>query len=303
MAELLTVHRAGHAVLTDLGRPGLARQGIPGNGAADQYSARVANVLLGNAPGAACVEITASDLAFSFSRPALVAVTGAPSEVLVGGRPDRMWLPVCVPADEVVEIRGTRHGMRVYVGVHGRLHRPGPFGSHAPDPLLGFDSRLTAGTRVRWATDYRPADHPVFRHPVFRLSVPVPRFGEPWTVDVTDGPDLDQFPDAGRTLFGVDYLVGTRGDHVGLWLEGRAPTRAGTAEILSRGVPAGAIEAPPAGNLIVLRRGRPVTAGYPVAAVATKVAQDALGQVRPGQVVRFRRRTVAAAVAAHRDQR
>jgi allophanate hydrolase subunit 2 len=52
-----------------------------------------------------------------------------------------------------------------------------------------------------------------------------------------------------------------------------------------------------------LHRGRGVTAGYPVLAVVTTTGLDALGQVRPGQVVRFRRRTVAEAVAACRARR
>jgi allophanate hydrolase subunit 2 len=67
-------------------------------------------------------------------------------------------------------------------------------------------------------------------------------------------------------------------------------------------VPVGAIEVPPSNELLVLQRGRPVTAGYPVIAVANRTAQSALGQVRPGDVVRFQRTTIDQAVTAHRKQ-
>jgi allophanate hydrolase subunit 2 len=60
----------------------------------------------------------------------------------------------------------------------------------------------------------------------------------------------------------------------------------------------GAIEIPPTGGLIALLRGRPVTAGYPVAAVATASTIDRLGQVRPGDRVMLRRCAQAAAASA-----
>ncbi|MFI5061150.1 MAG: hypothetical protein ACHP7F_06865, partial [Actinomycetales bacterium] len=49
---------------------------------------------------------------------------------------------------------------------------------------------------------------------------------------------------------------------------------------------------PPGDELLVLHRGRGVTAGYPVLAVVTPLALDDLGQVRPGQRVRFRQTSV-----------
>jgi allophanate hydrolase subunit 2 len=74
-------------------------------------------------------------------------------------------------------------------------------------------------------------------------------------------------------------------------------------EMLSRGVPIGAVEVPAGDELLVLHRGRGVTAGYPVLAVVTATGLSALGQVRPGQTIRFRHRTRDQAVTAHRSQR
>ncbi|MER7083266.1 allophanate hydrolase, partial [Saccharopolyspora kobensis] len=81
------------------------------------------------------------------------------------------------------------------------------------------------------------------------------------------------------------------------------PQREARGEVLSRGVPVGAVEVPAGEELLVLHRGRGVTAGYPVLAVVTATGLCALGQVRPGQRVRFRKRSVAEAVTAHRAQR
>ncbi len=79
---------------------------------------------------------------------------------------------------------------------------------------------------------------------------------------MTPGPEADQFgPDA---LAG-SYQVTRDSDHVRLRLSGDTAERREDGEILSRGVPVGAVQIPPTGGLLVLLRGRLVTAGYPVA--------------------------------------
>jgi biotin-dependent carboxylase-like uncharacterized protein len=302
MADEFLVRQAGIAAITDLGRPGLARRGVPVNGAADQYSASVANVLVGNPARAPLVEITATGFALTTARPVLVSVTGAPAEVTVDDRPCRMWEPLCLETGETIRIGASPTALRCYLAVHGTLDVPTLFGSCAPDSLLGVGERLTAGMTIGLHSDYEPIDHPVFRHPLFCLGAAPPRFPDPCTIDVTEGPDIAEFPEARELLDSSTYEVSPRSDHIGLRLAGPVPQRTTAAEVLSRGIPVGALEVPPSAELLLLQRGRPVTAGYPVIAVATKVAQAALGQLRPGQRVRFRYRPVAEAVALHRQR-
>lgn len=298
MPDTLTVTRAGHAVVQDLGRFGRSRSGLPVNGALDQYSARVANVLTGNAENAPLVELTAADFACTASADVLVAVTGAPAEITVDGSRRAQWEPVTVHTGQSLRIEGIRDGLRVYLAVHGAVAADYLLGSCAPDTILGFGRRLREGDELALTTRLPPLDHPVFRHPVFRLRPPVPRFGEPWTVDVTDGPDLADFGPSAERLYTEPFTVTPRSNHVGLRLSGPVPRRNSTGEVLSRGVPVGAVEVPAGDELLVLHRGRGVTAGYPVLAVVTTTGLSALGQARPGQAVRFRRRTLEDAVSA-----
>lgn len=50
----------------------------------------------------------------------------------------------------------------------------------------------------------------------------------------------------------------------------------------------GALQVPPHGRPVALLADGPVTGGYPVIAVVTDAALDALAQLRPGDRVRFR---------------
>ena len=294
MTTTLTVAQPGLTTVQDLGRPGYARLGVAANGAGDRNAAAVASVLVGNAPEQPLLEVTATALSFSVDRPALVAVTGAAAEVTVAGHLQPVWQTIVVPAGATVTVGEPRHGLRSYVALGGDLDAPRTLGSVAPDPLLDVGTRLEAGDRLTVRSPFCGLDHPHSRIPFFRFPVERPALHDRFTVAVTPGPEAEEFaPDA---LVG-EYEVTRDSDHVGLRLSGDTHRRREDGEILSRGVPVGAVQIPPTGGLLVLLRGRLVTAGYPVAGVATTVGVDRLAQARPGDVISFRTVTVADALA------
>lgn len=303
MADTLTIRTAGIVTVQDLGRVGRSRYGLPAGGAVDQHSARVANVLCGNDERAPLLEITALDFACVPSGDILVAVTGAPADVTVEGGVRPQWEPISVRAGEILRVSGIRQGLRVYLAVLGSFEADYLQGSCAPDTILGFGPALRDGDELVLRATCPPIDHPFSRIPLFRLNAPVLPFPTTWTIDVTDGPDRTEFGDTGSRLFDAPFTVSPRSNHIGLRLQGDVPRRVTTGEVLSRGVPIGAVEVPAGDELLVLHRGRGVTAGYPVLAVVTATGLSALGQVRPGQTIRFRHRTLDQAVTAHRVQR
>lgn len=303
MADTLAIHRAGIATVQDLGRFGRSRHGLPVNGALDEFSARAANALVGNDEGAPLIEITMLDFSCTPSTDVLIAVTGAPAEVTVGGVRQPQWELIAVRPGQSVHITDIRLGARVYLALHGSIEAPSLLGSCAPDTILGFGRALRDGDELAISGRCPPIDHPALRHPVFRLCAPVPHFREPWTIEVTDGPDIAEFGASAARLFAAEYTVCPQSNHIGLRMRGEVPQRTARGEVLSRGVPVGAVEVPAGEELLVLHRGRGVTAGYPVLAVVTATGLSELGQVRPGQSVRFRKRTVDEAVSAYRAQR
>lgn len=282
------------AVIQDLGRPGHGGQGIAVGGASDRGSAQMANVLVGNAADAPLLECTGSATSLRFTADTLVAVTGAVMRPTVAGRLVPTWEPMIVEAGATLVLPAPDRGWRTYLAVAGGLEGPRLFGSVAPDAMLGVGRRLTAGDQLALHSCACGFRHPYLVHPLFRLGVRRPSWPSTAEVYVTPGPELDEFDEA--TLRGP-WEVSPNSDHVGLRAEGPAPARTGDTEILSRGVPVGAVEVPPSGGLLILLYGRLVTAGYPVPYVATTVSLDTLGQVRPGDRLVLRRTDVPTAVA------
>lgn len=300
----LRVTHAGSAVVTDLGRRRGPRYGVPTGGALDQRSASIANVLAGNAATAPLIEITALDLELVAEVDVLIAVAGAPMTLRVDDTVHPLGEPVSVRAGQTVSLQDMSAGLRTYLAVHGYFEVPRLLGSCAPDTVLGFGSRLAAGDELIVRVPVPPIVNPHFAAPLYRLDAHATvSLADPAVVEMTDGPDVHEFGDTVAHLFEEPYTVGAASNHIGLRLSGRMPQRQVAGEVLSRGVPVGAVEAPPGHELLVLHRGRGVTAGYPVLAVVTATSLDTLAQVRPGSRVSFRHVGVDRAVAAARAER
>lgn len=289
----LLVDRAGHAVVQDLGRPGYAGLGIPVNGALDQGAARTANILVGNADGAPLIEVTGSELVLIAEADVLLAATGAAEDVFVDGHRSPAWEPMPVSRGSRVVLPVPAAGYRSYVAVNGVLQAEKALNSVAPDQLLGFGRRLAAGDRLVVQSCYR---HPSgWFGQLFRLGARRRVLPRVMSVRATQGPDLGRMTHGWAALGGVFRLL-PQSDNVGLRLEGAPLAQNSVSEILSRGVPVGAVEVPPSGGIIILLRGRLVTAGYPVVAVVTTESQDVLAQIRPGDPLRILRCDVAEAL-------
>lgn len=117
----------------DLGRPGYAHLGISASGAADALSLRAGNLLVGNAEGAAALEMTLAGGTFEFESGAMVALTGSDFDA---GIP--MWTVVEVKRGEQVRCGHTRSGARCYLCVAGGIEVPPVLGSASTHLLTGI---------------------------------------------------------------------------------------------------------------------------------------------------------------------
>ncbi len=303
MSVRIEIAEAGISTVTDLGRRGQAHLGIQTNGAADQYSARVANILVGNDERAPLIEVVnVLPFALRLTSPLLVSVMGAAETVLVDDQEMPVGTPLILWPGAVLRLRPSRTGIRSYIGIHGRIEGDEFLGSVATDPLIGRGRRLASGDAVEiGGGEIRvPLDQSFFL-----FGAEPEHFGNEWTLDVVPGIDAHEFPDLARRLPGSTFTVSNQSDNVGVRLEGPHFERSVSTEILSRGVPLGAIEAPPTGSLIILMRGRPLTAGYPVPAVVARSSHHLLGQLRPGDSIRLRQVSIGESVAGirRREQR
>lgn len=271
------------ATVQDLGRPGRAALGVARSGALDRRALRIANRLVGNDEGAPGLEIAVGGFVARAESDTWVCVTGALVDVVVAGRAVDMYAPQLVPAGSEIRLGPARAGLRAHLSVRGGIVATAALGSRSRDVLAGL------GPAPVRAGDVLHAGRAASAVPAIDVF--------PWTVPsalhdvrIAEGPRADWFTAAARAaLLDTPWTVSSDVDRVGIRLDGPALERVRLDELPSEGMRPGAIQVPPHGRPVILLADGPVTGGYPVIAVVTDAALDALAQVRPGDRLRFRR--------------
>jgi len=273
MTELTVLETGPLATIQDRGLVGQAALGVPRSGACDQRSYELANRLVGNAPGAAAVEVTFGGLVLRAEAEVVLAVTGAPCP----GTP--LNAPTMLRAGDVLRLGPPRSGLRTYVAVRGGFAVPPVLGSRSTDLLSGLGpAPLTAGDVLPVGDEHEPMPG------VDLAAVADPVAGE-LVVRVTPGPRQDWFADG--ALIGQTYTVSSNSNRIGVRLEGPALQRIREGELPSEGMALGALQIPPSGLPVLFLADHPVTGGYPVIAYVAGADLDACAQLRPGQTLRF----------------
>src|SRR5580692_665410 len=136
----------------DLGRPGYYHIGIPLSGGMDRHALAVANLLVGNAQGAAVLEAVFMGPELEFTADAMVAVTGAELPPKLDGVPRETWSSFKVNRGQKLSFDFLKKGARAYIAVAGGIDVPVVLGSrstYALGALGGFSGRkLAAGDKL-----------------------------------------------------------------------------------------------------------------------------------------------------------
>jgi len=268
----------------DLGRFGWAHFGVSASGAADPLALRAGNLLVGNAENAASIEMTLVGASFEFEEPATIALTGSDFDA---GLP--LWCPVEVKG--TVKLHATKSGARCYLSVRGGLNVPKVMGSASVHVMTGVGGRpLRRGDTLAIGDAVVRRPRPAARN--------VPDYLRPAVIRVTRSSQADRFADE---LYSAAYTVSEESNRMGLRLRGPA-LPSGSGQMLSEGVPLGAIQVPPDGQPIILFVEHQTSGGYPKPANVISADFCRLGQLRPRDSIGFEPVTIEEAVERMRDQ-
>lgn len=285
MAKVTFTRTGMRTILQDQGRPGHAHLGIGAGGAWDRHAAARANELVGNSAHAAVLECLLGGVEFHVEGEAvLLAVTGAPVEVLVAGAPRGMSQTILLHEGDVVSLGSPAAGLRTYVAVTGGFEGHMVFGSRSTDPTRGMGpAAVRAGDVLELAQD----GHGVVRWERGGKIRPVPR--QELVLHAIWGPRDDWFSEAAREVLArQEWQVTDETDRVGTRLSGATPLeRAVSGELKSEATIRGAVQVPTSGFPLVFGPDCPTTGGYPVIAVVDGPDADLLSQASPGTRVRF----------------
>jgi urea carboxylase len=289
------------------GRLGYWNVGVPPSGPMDALAFRLANRIAGNREWHAALELTGTGPTLKFGIETSIALAGARMTATLDGKAIPYWEPVRVPAGGVLSIGGIQGaGQRTYLAVAGGFVVPpylgskatftlGQFGGHVGRALRTGDvlrlSAPEAMVRLLQSDESPDAASPA-------PAALIPKYGKQWNITVTPGPHgaPDFFTDDDmRAFYAADWEVHYNSSRTGVRLIGPKPAwaRADGGEaglhpsnVHDNAYAIGAVDY--TGDMpVILGPDGPSLGGFVCPAIVTRADLWKLGQLRPGDRVRF----------------
>jgi len=285
------------STIQDLGRSGHYSVGIPPSGAADQFSAIAANLLVGNPEGAAVIESPYMGPKIRFTEATVVAVTGATMPTTLNTQSVPQWESFAVKAGDELAFGFLSSGARVYIAVAGGFDVPSVLGSRSTYSLGGFGGfegrTLRQGDVIATGATAAGAVGrvvPERLRPSLSRDVDLRVVLGPYDYRLTPA-GLDCLLDSEWTLTPVADRTGFRYSGPALeWVDRVQPFGAGSdlSNIVDTGYPIGSIQVPGGVEPIILHRDAVTGGGYAMVATVISVDMDVVAQSSPGARTRFR---------------
>jgi len=286
--------------IQDLGRYGYSHLGISPAGAADPLSFRLGNLLVGNDGSAPALEMTLLGATLEFDEAAVMAITGADCEPKVDSARVPLNTAIEVPAGAALNCGNMLNGARSYLAVQGGFDVPLVMGSASTNVRGRFGGikgrRLRSGD-VLQVRRTKPSPVQTLAPESFEA------LASHGPIRITRGAQQDWFDAAAfETLFSCAYTVSEQSDRAGLRLKGARLSPRESRQLLTDGIPLGAIQVPQDGQPIILFVDQQTTGGYPKIANVIAADMHRVGQLRPRDEVRFAEVSIAEAIQALREQ-
>ena len=112
--------------------------GVPPSGAMDNFSFRLANIILGNSAGLPGLEFTLKGGKYKFRADMTICLTGCDMSPTLDDLEIPMYKPVSVKEGQILALSKAKSGLRAYMAVKGGLDVPEYLGSASTFALGGF---------------------------------------------------------------------------------------------------------------------------------------------------------------------
>jgi biotin-dependent carboxylase-like uncharacterized protein len=293
------------------GRIGYWDQGFPQSGPMDNWSFRLANLLVGNEVEAAGLECQLLGPSLKFSDDRVIAITGADMSPSINGQKITMWQSVTVKAGDVLELKFASTGARSYIAIAGGIDSQPWLGSQSTFHKAGVGGITGHAIKVGDQLPLQVSNAIKIQHV---MCEKIPNMAtKTWDIEVVAGPNDDWIDDAGHLRFlSTEWVLSGKSDRTGFRLEGpdwtftdkahnKTPENGSEpSNIIDHGYPAGAINLAGQTPIILVSDG-PSMGGFINPYTVISAAFWKLGQSRPGDRYKFKLVTVEEAQELRRN--
>ena len=271
------------STIQDLGRNGYSHYGISKSGAADDLSIRLGNLIVGNNENAASIEMTLVGGEFKFDIDSTIVLTGSKFAAMIDNKSIPFNEIVKISANQTLSIGQTMEGARCYLAVKGGIDVTNVFSSkttHLTSKMGGIDGRALIKDDQLMIGKSMTGVAPIVYNNILDINMSklliIKGIQENYISKLTWKKFLNQ-----------EYKVSNLSSRMGIRLEGESLNLENNNEIITEGVPLGAIQLPRSGNPIISFVEHQTTGGYPKIANVISSEMHKVGQLKPGDKFKF----------------
>ena len=278
--------------IQDLGGYGQQQLGINPGGAMDKYAMQVINVLVGNHPGEATIEMHFPPSVFMFTQPALIALGGADFFPSINGERVPNLHAIIVGKNDVLQFHKPVNGARAYLAIRGGFainKWMNSCSTHLKAKVGGYKGR-------NLGKDDELLLNQSFSFPVKQNDFTI----LPWRADaggsndqkeifILPGNEWERLTAESKENFTMtSFIITQQSDRMGYRLNNIPLHSLANEEVVSSAVSFGTVQLLPDGRLIVLMADHQTTGGYPRVAHVIAAHHSKLAQMKAGNKIHFR---------------
>lgn len=267
--------------IQDLGRFGFAGWGVSQSGVMDRYSAKMANLLVGNQEFEAVIEVTLLGPVLEFQEKTLVVIVGIEAQVKLNGQKIELLKPFLVQDGDQLHIQQITQGVRAYIGVSGGFQTKEYLKSKSQFFPISTHSSLQKGEVLAFKPQQENSVQQFagIKYDAKRYSTKV--------LEVYKGPEWDRLSTELQLQLQIEMLsISKNNSRMAYQLVEQFPNA--IKGMLSQPVLPGTVQLTPDGNLIVLMRDAQTTGGYPRVLQLTEKSIQILSQKKQGDQIEFK---------------
>ncbi len=266
--------------IQDCGRVGYGEYGVPRSGTMDEYTAKFANLLVGNYKSAAVMEITQLGPKLKFHENTIIAVTGLGAEVFLNDKNVRINEAFRVEKSSILDIKNVSRGNRIYLSVFSGFKTKKVLNSRSMFDGITPRSKVKKGDFLEIVA-FSGNEQNHFSSVRFEEEL---YFSD--QLQVFAGPEFSFVSERIKNaLFQHKFTVSSESGRMAYMLKEKIKNELNP--ILTGAVLPGTVELTPSGQLILFMRDAPITGGYPRILQLSEESINRLSQKRSGEKIRF----------------
>ncbi len=269
--------------IQDLGRNGYSHYGVSSSGAADDLSFRLGNLIVGNKENLAAIEMTLLGGDYKFDIDANISLTGSKFDAKIEGESLHFYKNIPIQSGQVLSIGQSLQGSRCYLAVRGGIDINDVLSAkttHLTSKIGGVDGRSLKKDDVLIIGEEQKLLNPIIINEMLDINMS--------KLLIIKGLQSNYISKSTWKIFlNQEYIVSNLSNRMGIRLEGNSLKLDNENEIITEGVPLGAIQLPSNGYPIISFVEHQTTGGYPKIANVISSELHKVGQLKPGDKFQF----------------